>query len=65
MPEFLVTSCGGITSAHGPAVARRPAAAMDSACIASAFLEPDPEFEWNEERLASIRQALAEWAPDA
>jgi len=40
--------------------------ALGLTSIASAFLEPDPGFEWDGERLASIRQALAGGAvPDA
>jgi AcrR family transcriptional regulator len=40
--------------------------ALGLTSIASAFLEPDPDFEWDGERLASIRQALAGGAvPDA
>lgn len=37
-------------------------AAMGVAGIATAFLEPDLEIEWNEERLAGVRQALSSWA---
>jgi hypothetical protein len=33
-------------------------AALGMAGIASAFLEPDPAIEWDDERLAQIRQAL-------
>lgn len=40
--------------------------ALGLTSIASAFLEPDPDFEWDGERLASVRQALAGGAvPDA
>jgi AcrR family transcriptional regulator len=38
-------------------------AALGVASIATAFLEPDPAIEWNEERLASVRQALSCWVP--
>ena len=39
--------------------------AMGIASIASAFLEPDPAIEWDDERVASVRQALAAGAlPD-
>ena len=38
-------------------------AAMGIASIASAFLEPDPAIEWDDERLASVRHALSGWAP--
>jgi AcrR family transcriptional regulator len=34
-------------------------AAMGLASIASAFLEPDPATEWDDERVASVRQALS------
>jgi len=36
--------------------------ALGAACIASAFLEPDPAFEWNDQRLADIHQVLNDWA---
>ncbi len=40
--------------------------ALGLASIGLAFLEPDPAFEWDEERLARVRQALSDWAdPDA
>jgi hypothetical protein len=38
-------------------------AALGIASIATAFLEPDPAIEWNEERLDSVRQALSSWVP--
>jgi len=38
-------------------------AAFGLAGVATAFLEPDPEIEWNEARLAGVRQALGSWAP--
>jgi AcrR family transcriptional regulator len=38
-----------------------PALAMVS--IATAFLEPDPGIEWDDERLSSVRQALSCWVP--
>ena len=31
--------------------------------LASAFLEPDPEVQWDDDRLASVRRALRTWAP--
>jgi AcrR family transcriptional regulator len=31
--------------------------------IAAAFLEPDPEVEWDEQRLARVREALRTWIP--
>jgi AcrR family transcriptional regulator len=34
-------------------------AALGGASIASAFLEPDPAIEWDEERLAGVREALS------
>lgn len=37
--------------------------AMGLAGIASAFIEPDPAIEWDEERLTSIRQTLNSWPP--
>jgi len=37
--------------------------AMGLAGIASAFLEPDPEIQWDDDRLASVRRALRAWAP--
>jgi AcrR family transcriptional regulator len=41
-------------------------AAIGIASIASAFLEPDPDIEWDEERLTAVRQALPSWiVPDA
>ncbi|MHB1739689.1 MAG: TetR/AcrR family transcriptional regulator [Actinomycetes bacterium] len=40
-------------------------AAMGMASIASAFLEPDPGIEWDEERLASVRRALSSWVVPA
>jgi len=40
--------------------------ALGVASIAWAFLEPDPAVEWDDERLAGVRQALSSWAaPDA
>ena len=37
--------------------------AMGLAGLASAFLEPDPEIQWDDDRLASVRRALRAWAP--
>lgn len=37
--------------------------AIGLASIASAFLEPDPEIHWDDDRLASVRRALRTWAP--
>ena len=37
--------------------------AIGLASIASAFLEPDPEIQWDDDRLASVRSALRTWAP--
>lgn len=37
-------------------------AALGIAAIASAFLEPDPGIEWNDERCSDVRQALSRWA---
>ncbi len=37
--------------------------AIGLASIASAFLEPDPEIHWDEDRLASVRRALRTWVP--
>ncbi len=37
--------------------------AMGLAGLASAFLEPDPEIQWDDDRLASVRRALRTWAP--
>ena len=40
-------------------------AALGAASIASAFLEPDPAIEWDDERLARLRQGLSRLAlPD-
>jgi hypothetical protein len=40
--------------------------AMGLVGIGSAFLEPDPAVEWNAERIARVRRALADLAvPDA
>lgn len=36
--------------------------AIGLAAIATAFLEPDPAIEWNDAKLASVRQALSSWA---
>lgn len=36
--------------------------AVGLAAIATTFLEPDPEVEWDEERLTTVRRALAELA---
>jgi AcrR family transcriptional regulator len=38
-------------------------AAIGLGAVASAFLEPDPAIEWDDERLASVRHALSSWAP--
>jgi len=35
-------------------------AALGTASIAAAFLEPDPAIEWDSERIAHVRQALTE-----
>ena len=35
-------------------------AALGTASIAAAFLEPDPAIEWDSERIAHVRQALPE-----
>ncbi len=41
-------------------------AAIGIASIASAFLEPDPGIEWDDERFANVQQALRSWiAPPA
>ena len=37
--------------------------AIGLAGIASAFLEPDPEIHWDEDRLASVGRALRTWVP--
>jgi len=37
--------------------------AMGLAGLASAFLEPNPEIQWDDDRLASVRRALRTWAP--
>ncbi len=37
--------------------------AIGLASIASAFLEPDPEIHWDEDRLVSVRRALRTWVP--
>ena len=37
--------------------------AMGTAILATAFLEPDPTVEWNDERIASVRRALELWTP--
>jgi AcrR family transcriptional regulator len=37
--------------------------AIGLAGLASAFLEPDPEVQWDQDRLASVRRALRTWAP--
>lgn len=38
-------------------------AAIGLGAVASAFLEPDPAIEWDDERLAGVRRALSSWAP--
>jgi AcrR family transcriptional regulator len=38
-------------------------AGLGMVSIATAFLEPDPAVEWDDERLSSVRQALSCWAP--
>lgn len=38
-------------------------AGMGLASIATAFLEPDPEIEWNDERVAGVRQGLSSYVP--
>jgi hypothetical protein len=35
-------------------------AALGTASIAAAFLEPDPAIEWDSERITHVRQALTE-----
>jgi hypothetical protein len=35
-------------------------AALGTASIAAAFLEPDPAIEWDSERIAYVRRALTE-----
>ncbi|MDQ1483897.1 MAG: hypothetical protein QOF35_1973 [Actinomycetota bacterium] len=40
-------------------------AAIGFASISMMFLEPDPTIEWNDERLALIREALTSWTPPA
>jgi hypothetical protein len=37
--------------------------AMGIASTASVFLEPDPAIEWDDDRIASVRQAPSGWAP--
>jgi AcrR family transcriptional regulator len=37
--------------------------ALGLASIATAFLEPDPDIEWDDARLSSVRQALRYWVP--
>jgi hypothetical protein len=37
--------------------------AIGLAAIASAFLEPDLEIHWDDDRLASVRRALRTWVP--
>ena len=37
--------------------------ALGLASVASAFLEPDPDIEWDQNRIASVKQALAAIAP--
>jgi AcrR family transcriptional regulator len=37
--------------------------ALGFASVASMFLEPDPAVQWNDERIAAVRQALSSWAP--
>jgi AcrR family transcriptional regulator len=39
--------------------------AIAAASIAMAFLEPDPEAEWDDERVAAIHRALDEWTAPA
>lgn len=38
-------------------------AALGIASLASTFLEPDPEIDWDDERRTQVRQALAAWTP--
>jgi AcrR family transcriptional regulator len=38
-------------------------AAMGIASVASAYLEPDPAINWDDQRLTSLRQALMSWVP--
>jgi AcrR family transcriptional regulator len=40
-------------------------AAISTASIATAFLEPDPASEWTDQRLAAIHQVLDAWAAPA
>lgn len=42
-----------------PAPAQWPLPALGLGAIASAFIEPDPEFTWDTGRAAALRQALA------
>ena len=37
--------------------------AMGLAGLASAFLEPDPAIQWDDERIAAVRQALTALVP--
>ncbi len=37
--------------------------ALGFGSMASAFLEPDPAVQWDEQRLATVRQALRTWTP--
>ena len=39
-------------------------AALTAASIAFAFLEPDPTVEWNDQRLAGVRQAIERLGPE-
>ncbi len=39
--------------------------AIGLASIASSFLEPDPDVVWDDARIATVRQALADLVPDA
>jgi hypothetical protein len=38
--------------------------ALGLGSIAAAFLEPDPEVEWDEHRLTRIHEVLRTWVPD-
>jgi AcrR family transcriptional regulator len=38
-------------------------AAMGTASLASAFLEPDPAVQWDDQRVAGVRRELTYWTP--
>ena len=58
MPELSQqrTSTGPLA---GATAADWSLSALGLAGVASAFIEPDPDVEWDRERIASVRQALA------